>query len=82
MKYYIQIPKRKSVFMVTEDCCYEEVSYDEKRLGITAKIDQEGDRLNSYDLICRCDLKQVMVEITKEVYDTFKNVVLQIQHSL
>jgi len=79
MRHYIHIPKRKSVFMATENCCYEEVSYDMNRLGITAKNDQGGDYLNSYDLICRCDLSQDMFEISKETYRRIKSIVVQFQ---
>lgn len=68
MTNYVHIPEAKSYFKAQLDCCYEVVSYDEKNLGITSKIDQDGDDLNSYDLICRCHPGKEIIEISEEEY--------------
>ena len=68
MIQYVHIVETKAYYKAQLDCCYEIVSYDDKNLGITSKIDQDGDNINSYDLICRCYPDKEIIEISEEEY--------------
>ena len=74
--FYREIPAIKSVFKVTENCCYEQVVYEGKIIGITAKNDDDLDMLNSWNLICEiCDPNLLILEISKEDYENKKQLV-------
>ena len=64
MIQYVHIVETKAQL----DCCYEIVSYEDKNLGITSKIDQDGDNINSNDLICQCHPNKEIIEISEEDY--------------
>jgi hypothetical protein len=68
---YFMIPEWNSVYKATEDCCYEKVVYAGPEIGITAKNDQEGDPLNSWDLFCYCNLNLDIIPINKKTYLSF-----------
>jgi len=66
---YCNVPSMKSVFKVTEDCCFEQVVYDGPAIGVTGRNDSDGNDLNSYDLICDiCNPRLAIIPITKEEY--------------
>lgn len=73
---YREIPSMKSVFKVTENCCYEQVVYEGKIIGITSKNDNDLDKLNSWNLICDiCDPNLFILQISKEDYENKKQLV-------
>lgn len=71
MEYrYFVVPEWNSIFKVKEGCCYEKVVYKGPEIGITGKIDHEGDILNSWDLICfSCDPSVVIIPTTETYYN-------------
>jgi hypothetical protein len=74
MVKYVHVPQMQSVFKAQEDCCLTRVVYESPEIGITEKIDQFGDAVNSWDLLCLvCDRNVEMVEITKEEYQRYYN---------
>lgn len=66
---YCTVPAMKSVFKVTEDCCFEQVVYEGPAIGVTAKNDSDGDILNSHDLICDiCNPGLTIIPISRREY--------------
>lgn len=66
------IPEMNRAYRATEGCCYEVVVFDGQEIGVTAKIDKEGDPINSWDLFCHCDQKLEIVEIDEVHYYQLK----------
>lgn len=70
MTKYIHIPEKKAYYKPQEGCCFWEVSYDPKRLGIVQRTDDEINELNSWDFFCQCHLGLEMIEVTEEEYNS------------
>lgn len=70
---YFKVPEWKAVFKVTEDCCFEKVVYEGTVIGVTGKIDQDGDLLNSWDLLCyTCNPDLEILPIDEEQYQKLR----------
>lgn len=70
---YFSVPEWKAVFKVTEDCCFEKVVYGGPIIGVAGKIDQDGDKLNSWDLLCyTCNPDLEILPIDEEEYQELK----------
>lgn len=79
MEYrYFVVPKWNSVFKVNEGCCFDKVVYDGPEIGITGKLDHDGDIVNSWDLICyNCDPSIEIIPTIKAFYDWKLHLVTQ-----
>lgn len=75
---YYSVPTWKAVFKVTADCCFEKVVYDGTEIGIGGKLDQEGDIINSWDLLCySCNPKLTIIPISSSQYYQYRNDTIQ-----
>lgn len=67
-KYYCKVPEWNAVFRVNEGCCYEKVVYAGEEVGIVPRFDK-ADELNGI-LLCRCDPKLEIIQISEQEYYT------------
>lgn len=68
--YYCRVPEWGTVFKVQENCCYEMVVYEGGQIGITSRFDKDNSKMNGR-LLCRCDPKIEILEISESEYGAF-----------
>lgn len=69
MAKFYYAPAENAVYRVQEDCCFTRVVFGGEQIGVSAKNDQEGDPVNSWDLLCYdCDDSITLLPTTEEFY--------------
>ena len=70
-------PAACSVYQVQEDCCYTQVVFDGPKKGIYSRLDRENEQIGVL-LCCICDSQREILQVSKDFYQTYYEMVKQI----